>query len=261
MTSDNPLIQKLAAGTAVTCLPVRVSRSIHVVQMAKAGGFDALYFDMEHSTIGLETVSSLSLAAWYAGIVPLVRVPSHDPELMLRSLEGGAAGLIVPHVHTAQTAREIVAAVRFRPRGRRAMAGASPPLGYAMLSGDDAAAVLDARTLLIVMIESTQGVANADAICAVDGIDLVLVGTGDLSDELGVHGRAEDPRIRAAYETIAAACRRHGRWLGVAGIKRQPALIRDLRELGATFITSSTDESLLLAAIHEESRTLEASFR
>jgi 2-keto-3-deoxy-L-rhamnonate aldolase RhmA len=258
--SDNPLIDKLAANGAATCLPIRMSRSIHVLLMAKTAGFDSVYLDMEHGTFSLDDVSALSLAAWNMGLTPLVRVPSHSREYIIRTLDGGAAGIIVPQVGTAAEARTIVDAARFRPRGTRALAGASPALGYAPISADEGSAILDARTLVIVMAETLEAIANADAICAVDGIDMVLVGAGDLSDELGIHGQSGDPRIRAAFETVAAACRRHGRWLGVAGVKQQPDVIRDLRSIGASFISASTDESLLLKAIRTEAADLAASF-
>jgi 2-keto-3-deoxy-L-rhamnonate aldolase RhmA len=258
--SDNPLIRKLSANQAATCLPIRLSRSVHILQMAKAADFDSVYFDMEQSSISLDDIGSLSLAAWNMGLAPLVRVPSHDPVTIARCLIAGASGVIVPHVETADEARAIVRAARFRPRGTRALAGASPPLGYAALSPDEGSAILDARTLVIVMVESMAAVGNADAICAVDGVDLVLVGAGDISDDLGVHGNSSDPRIRAAFEAVWSACSRHGRWLGVAGIKQQPDLIRGLRELGATFITSSTDESLLLKSVRAEAQLLAESF-
>src|SRR5665213_2859547 len=93
--SDNPLINKLAANGAAICLPIRMSRSIHVLQMAKVAGFDSVYFDMEHGTFSLDDVSALSLAAWNMGLTPLVRVPSHSREHIIRTLDGGAAGIIV----------------------------------------------------------------------------------------------------------------------------------------------------------------------
>src|ERR1019366_9442339 len=108
--SDNPLIRKLSANQAATCLPIRLLRSIHILQMAKVAGFDSVYFDMEHSPISLDDVSSLSLAAWNMSLTPLVRVPSHSRDNIIRCLDGGAAGVIVPHVNTAAEARAIVAA-------------------------------------------------------------------------------------------------------------------------------------------------------
>lgn len=258
--SDNPVTTKLSANRAVICMPIRLSRSVHILQMAKAAGFDAVYFDMEQSSIGFDDIASLSLAAWNMGLAPLVRVPSHDPDNITRSLIAGASGVIVPHVDNADEARAVVRAARFRPRGTRALAGASPPLGYAAISPDEGQAILDARTLVIVMVESMAAVANVDAICAVDGVDLILVGAGDISDELGVHGSTSDPRIRAAFELVWDACRRHERWLGVAGVKQQPEVIRDLRRLGASFITSTTDEALLLKAVRAEAQSLTDDF-
>lgn len=256
ISSDNLLIQKLGRGETVFCLPIRVSRLPHVVQMACAAGMDSIYFDMEHSSISEEDISRMSLLAWNTGVMPLVRVPSHDSHFILRTLEAGAVGVIVPHVNTADQALAAVATARFPPAGRRAMAGASAPLGYPRCPADEAAQRLEARTVVIVMLESTEAIAHADDIAAVPGVDVLLVGTGDLSDELGIHGKSDDPRIRKAYETVGAACQRHGCWLGVAGIKGNAPVLADLFKLGARFFTTRTDETLLLASMNEEVRIL-----
>jgi 2-keto-3-deoxy-L-rhamnonate aldolase RhmA len=180
--------------------------------------------------------------------------------VIVRSLEAGAAGILAPHVNSARDARAVVEAARFRPIGSRAMAGASPPLGYGAMSADEASQTLDARTIIIAMIESLEAVANADEICRIEGVDLLLVGTGDLSDEMGVHGQSDHPKITAVYEQLVGVCRRHGRWLGVAGIKGRPETIARLRALGASFITSTTDESLLLKAVRDEAAALRQTF-
>lgn len=250
--SDNRLVRLLQTGGTAFCMPVRFSRLNQVARMAQAAGFDAIYLDMEHSTISTEQVSQLALAADSEGVAPLVRVPSHDGPSIVRVLEGGCTGVIVPHVHTAAQAQAVASVMRFRPVGQRAMAGASAPLHYVRLSAGAGGAKLNTDTLLIVMIESIEGVANADAIAAVPGVDLLLIGTGDLSDELGVHGQAEDPRIFAAFEKVGAACQRHGCWLGVAGMKGDTPVLAKLHKLGARFLSVRTDETLLLAAMMAE---------
>lgn len=258
--SESPLAQRLARGEAAICLPLRISRSAHVLHMARNAGFDAIYVDMEHSPVSPEATAELCLAASSIGVTPLVRVPSHDPYYIGRVLEGGAYGIIAPHVHNAAEAAAIVGYCRFPPRGNRAMAGVSSALGYAALPAVEAGRQLDARTLVIVMLESAAAIANADNIAAVPGVDILLVGTGDLTEELGIHGQHDHPQVWAAYETVGAACRKHGRHLGVAGIKGQAATLQKLYRQGARFFSAKTDETLLLAGVREEARGLRAIF-
>lgn len=257
--SDNPLIRKLAAGDSALCLAVRLLRLPHVAHMAKAAGFDAMYVDMEHSMVGIEDASRLCVAAWDIGIAPLVRTPSHDGHYISRALDGGAAGVIVPHVETAEEARAIVRAALFPPIGKRSVAGSGVVLGYAALSGEEICHRLNARTLVVAMLESEEGIVNAEAIAAVPGIDMLLIGTNDLCAELGIHGQHDHPEIRAAYETTAKACRKHGIWLGIGGIK-SGAMLPALHDLGARLLLARTDEALLLAAAKDEVKTLRQSF-
>jgi len=119
---------------------------------------------------------------------------------------------------------------------------------------------LNAESLLVVMIESLEGVDNAAAIAAVPGVDLLLIGTGDLSDELGIHGQAEDPRIFAAYESVGAACFQQGKWLGVAGIKGDTPVLGKIHRLGARFLSVRTDETLLLDAMSAENKRMRKLF-
>lgn len=254
--SDNPLIRRLAAGESALCLAVRLMRLPHIAHMAKAAGMDALYVDMEHSAIGLEDASKLCIAAWDVGVTPLVRVPSHDGHDISRVLDGGAAGVIVPHIETAAEAAAVVEAALFPPLGKRSVAGSGVVLGYAAHPPEEICRRLNDRTLVIAMLESEAGIANAEAIAAVPGIDMLLIGTNDLCAEYGIHGQHEHPKVRAAYEAAAAACRRHDLWLGVGGIKTGTTLLADIHKMGGCFLLARTDEALLLAAIKDEAKAL-----
>jgi 2-keto-3-deoxy-L-rhamnonate aldolase RhmA len=214
---------------------------------------------MEHSMVGIEEASRLCIAAWDIGVAPLVRVPSHDGHYISRALDGGAAGVIVPHIETAAEAEAVVRAALFTPLGKRSVAGSGVVLGYSSLSGEDICERLNQRTLIVAMLESEDGIANAQAIAAVPGIDMLLIGTNDLCAEYGIHGQHDHPRIRAAYETVAKACQAHGLTLGIGGIK-SGAMLPDLYSLGARFLLARTDEALLLAAAKDETKTLHQSF-
>lgn len=254
--TDNPLIRSLASGKTALCLAIRLMRLPHIAHMAKAAGLDALYVDMEHSTIGLEDASRLCIAAWDVGLAPLVRVPSHDGHYISRVLDGGAAGVIVPHIETAADAEAVVQAALFPPLGKRSVAGSGVVLGYAALPPEEICRRLNDRTLIIAMLESEPGIANAEAIASVSGIDMLLIGTNDLCAEYGIHGQSDHPRIRAAYETVAKACERHALWLGVGGIKTGSSMLSDIQKMGGRFLLARTDEALLLAALKDEVKAL-----
>lgn len=257
----NPVMQRLARGEAAICLPIRLSRSAQVMHMARQAGFDAIYVDMEHSNVSMEAASDLCLAAAALGVAPLVRVPSHDPYYIHHVLEGGAQGIIAPHVEDAAAAAAIVAHCRFPPHGKRAMAGATVATGYARLATEEAERRLDGRTTVIVMLESSAAVANAASIAAVPGVDILLIGTGDLTEELGIHGQHDHPQVWAAYETVGAACREHSRYLGVAGIKGDAPTLQRLYRQGARFFSAKTDETLLLNGIRDEASALRRIFK
>jgi 2-keto-3-deoxy-L-rhamnonate aldolase RhmA len=260
--NDNHLIRCLANGGTALCLPIRISRSPHVIHMARAAGFDAIYVDMEQSNVSLEATSDLCVAAWSAGITPLVRVPALDAYYIGHVLDGGAGGVIVPHVDTPDEARAAAEAALFAPLGKRTSAGSGLAQRYISRPTAQAEREMNDRTLVVVMLESAEAIANADAIAAVDGIDMLFVGTGDLSRELGIHGQHQHAKIRQAYECAAEACRRHGRCLGVAGIKGESAsqVLSDLHKLGARFLSTRTEEALLLAATREEGKALRRIF-
>lgn len=258
--TDNPLVRKLAAGESALCLAIRVMRLPHIAHMAKAAGFDALYMDMEHSMVGIETTSSICIAAWDIGVVPLVRVPSHDAHYISRVLDGGAAGVIVPHIETAAEAEAVVRAALFAPLGKRSVAGSGVAMGYNTYPPDEICQRLNQRSLIVAMLESEDGISNAEAIAAVPGIDMLLIGTNDLCAELGVQGQYEHPKIRAAYQTAAKACKKHGLPLGIGGIKTGP-MLPELYDLGARFLLARTDEALLLAAAKDETKTLHQHFK
>jgi 2-keto-3-deoxy-L-rhamnonate aldolase RhmA len=262
MIHENGLLACLREGGSALCLPIRISRSPHIAYMARAAGFEALYVDMEQSDVSHEAVGSLCQTAWAAGVTPLVRVPMLDDYLVARALDGGAGGVIVPHVETVDMARRAVSAARFAPRGNRSGAGAGLAQGYARSSGEPAEAKLDEQTMVIVMLESRAAVDAAEAIAAIDGVDLLFVGAGDLGRDLGVHGQVSHPEIRKAFQKVGEACARHGKTLGVGGVKGASAAqtLADLHGLGARFLSTMTDEALLMKAAHDEAATLRRIF-
>src|SRR5580692_2662779 len=201
----NHMKEKLARGEVVSSITVRLVRGIEIARIAKTAGFDSLYVDMEHSSFSLATTGQICMAALAAGVTPLVRVPGIAE--VSRVLDGGALGIIAPHVESAAEARDYVAAAKFPPLGERSAAGPLPHLHYRSFPAAEADAALNDATLLVVQFESDQAIAKADEIVAVDGVDMVLIGTNDLLADWGLAGQYDHPRVREAYAATIAACR------------------------------------------------------
>ena len=256
--AGNSMKRKLAAGELVLCMNLRLARSVDIAMVAKAGGYDSLYVDMEHSPYSIETTATICAAALGIGITPLVRVPSHDAHWSSRVLDGGAQGVIVPHVDNRGQAEAVVRHCRFPPLGRRSVMGLGPALGYRAVPLGDLNDRLNADTVVIVMLETAEGIENAAAIAAVPGIDVLLIGSGDLTTDYGIPGQVDHPRLRQAYERVAQACRNHGKVLGVGGIRHNVGLQGELIQLGARFVIAGTDVNYVLAGARQDTSALRA---
>ncbi|PEG36962.1 aldolase [Mycolicibacterium agri] len=233
------------------------ARTPDVPAIAAACGFDAVYVDLEHTSTSLESAAMLCSSALGAGISGLVRVPSHDPSVIARVLDGGAVGVIVPHVNSKQEALAVVDAARFPPVGRRSISGANPVSGYAWRSTPEIARIIESRTTVAVMIETPEAVEAAGQIAAVNGIDMILIGAHDLTAEMGIHGQFENDHFHHAVESVAAACREHGVALGLAGIKDFDLLNRFV-DLGLRFVSAGTDVGLMTEAATARASELRA---
>ncbi|MFT5538994.1 MAG: 2-keto-3-deoxy-L-rhamnonate aldolase RhmA [Alphaproteobacteria bacterium] len=242
--------RRLADGQLVLCATVRFSRTVEIVQISRIAGYDAIYCDMEHSSLTIDQVAQISQAAALAGLMPLARVPSHDHDWMSRVLDGGCQGVIVPHVDDAETAKACIAACCYPPLGARSLAGYGPLAGQSV-GVEESYRLINDNTTLIVMLESPTAIANADAIAAVKGVDMLLIGTNDLCAELGIPGKLDHPKIRDAYQKTADACKKHGKALGVGGIKDGP-MLTDVINMGARFLMGRVDGALLQQAASKE---------
>ena len=252
----NAVREKLAAGKLVLCMNLRAARTLDVPMVAAAAGFDCIFVDLEHSPTSLETASTICLGCPGLGLTPLVRIPGHGADWISRALDGGAQGVIVPHVSSRDEALAVVDAARFPPLGHRSVMGATPALGYRSLPLAEVNSTLNRETLLIVMIETPQGVERAAEIAAVPGVDMLLIGSNDLCTEMGIPGEQRHPRLKSAYETVARACKAHGKVLGIGGIRGDLQLQGELVALGGRFIIAGGDLSYLAAAARKDVEAL-----
>jgi 2-keto-3-deoxy-L-rhamnonate aldolase RhmA len=199
-------------------LGIRSSRTSDIVRIAHATGHHGVMVDLEHATMALDVAGRLCTTAGDLGLTPLVRLPEREYGAIGRLLDAGAHGIIAPRIETAAEASTVARACRFPPCGQRSAIGAVPHVGMRPTPARELNPLLDAATIVQILVETPAGVANADAIAQIDGVDMLAVGANDLTAELGVPGEYDDPRVRAAIATVAAACRRHDKLLMVGGI-------------------------------------------
>jgi 4-hydroxy-2-oxoheptanedioate aldolase len=244
----NNVKEKLARDEVVASMTVRLVRTIEIARIARTAGFDTLYVDVEHSSFSLETTCQICMAALEAGIAPFVRVPANTPDYISRVLDGGALGVIAPHIRSAQEAREVVKAAKYPPLGERSNAGTLPHLHFRTFPPAEANAALNEATMVIVQFESADTLQKTEEIVAVEGVDMVLVGLNDLLADWGIPGEYDHPKVRAAYADTIAACRRHGKHCGVGGLASRPDLAAEFVRMGARYVSTGTDLAFLLAA-------------
>lgn len=246
-TLKNPVLDRMRAGDVALGMNVRLARSGDIARIAKATGHDFIFIDTQHSIFGLETIAHIAQAALTSGIAAVVRVRGVDDPDVALLLDNGVTGIVVPDVDTAEQARRAVATCRFAPLGRRSVSGGYPHFDYRPVPAAQSTQALDAATLLVCMIETTTGLANVEEIAAVEGIDVLHVGSNDLLANMGKAGQFDDPAIIAAQERVIAAAKRGGKFAGCGGnrdVERQLAAIRS----GVQFVTTQTDIGFLAAA-------------
>jgi 4-hydroxy-2-oxoheptanedioate aldolase len=252
----NSVKERLARGEVASSMTVRLTRSIEIARLAATAGFDSLYVDLEHSSLSLETTSQICIAALDVGIAAFVRVPQLD--MIGRVLDGGALGVIAPDIRSAAQAREVVRAAKYPPLGVRGFATALPHFQFRSPPAREAYPALDAATMVIVQFESAESVANAEEIFAVDGVDMALFGTNDLTADMGIAGEYEHSQVRDAYARALRAARKHGKHVGVGGLGARPKLIADFVKMGARYVSTGTDLGFLLGAATEQARQVRA---
>jgi 2-keto-3-deoxy-L-rhamnonate aldolase RhmA len=257
MDIPNHARRRLAAGELVLGMGVRQARTVDIATVARTSGFDWLFIDMEHSSMDVDLASQLAMASLAVGITPIVRVPGHEHYHASRLLDNGAQGIVAPHVDTVEEAKRIVSACRYPPLGHRSLAGAQPQLGFRNVSMAEAMPLVNAETLVTVMLETPKAIANADAIAGVAGVDVLLIGTNDLCAEMGIPGQFTDPGVEAAYRTVIAACARHGKHPGMGGVY-EPRLMETYIRMGMRFILSGSDLSFLMAGARARADVLRA---
>lgn len=243
----NPVKQRMKSGEAALGMNIRLARSADIARIAKATGHDFIFIDVQHSIFSLETIAHVVQTALAIGVAPLVRVRSCDDADTSLLLDNGALGIVFPDINNAAEARRAVAAAKFPPLGKRSVAGGYPQFDYRPVPLAQSVPLLNDATLVVCMIETREGLANIEEIAAVDGVDVIHIGSNDLLAALGKPGQFDDPELVAALDRAIAAARKHGKFAGCGGnrdVDRQAQVIRK----GVRFVTTQTDIGFLMSA-------------
>ena len=207
-------------------------------------GYDLIWFDMEHRAFDYHVIDPISLACRSAGIDLMVRILKTGYVAPMRALEFGAQGIMVPHCMNAAEARQWVEFTRFPPLGRRGFDGSGADADHGFAEPLEYMRHANNETFLVLQIEDREAVDHASEIAAVEGVDLIFVGPGDLSISYGVPMQTDHPLVQRAIDRVANATAKAGKWWGMptGSPEQAPALL----DRGARFITCGGDHGALV---------------
>jgi len=218
MLRTNQLKLKLATGVPAYGLISSIASPAAIELIAEAG-FDFVIIDMEHVLINPETVENMIRTAESYAITPLVRVADLNPKTLLRLLDGGAQGIVLPMIESPEQLTESIAACKYHPLGSRSL-NAGRPGAFGKHSLGECIGQANAQIMVVAMIESVAGVRRAAEIAAVPGLDMILEGAADLSQSLGMPWQIERPEVQHALLSVWQAASAAG--VPYCAIPRQP---------------------------------------
>jgi len=195
----NSLKEKMKKGVPITGCMISAALPA-LVEISALAGFDFVFIDAEQGPLSEKDCEILVLAAEARGIVPLIRVPQNSPEVVLRYMDVGAMGIIMPGVKNREEAERVVRSVKYFPRGERGLT-ASRASDYGMGKPMSEYVVeANRETIVMAIIESREAIENIREILSVDDLDGVIMGAGDLSQDMGYPGQTGHPEVEAAFQ-------------------------------------------------------------
>ncbi len=238
----NPVRELLNAGEPVVGITI-TTNSVEAAAQAANLGFDFLWIEMEHSPVSLETLRNIVLATRGLKAVPFARVPVTEHWTAKRVMDQGAMGVIFPFTSTQELAQRAAEACKYPPLGKRG-SGA----GLATFRWPPAKSYYDfsdENMLVIAMIEEVRALESIEEIAATPGVDVLFIGTSDLSFSLGLRGRQNEPKLNDAIARIVAAGRKHNKFLGRPVANAQQ--VQEFMEQGFRFFQSGTELRFMAA--------------
>lgn len=235
------VLERLRRGEIASCTKINTSDP-RVVEIAAMSGIDSVWLCQEHTGNTFNDIENQIRAAKVFDVDAIVRVPRGSYSDMIRPLEMDAAGIMVPHVMSAEDAREIVRWTRFAPVGLRPLDGGNADGAYCQISGKDYIREANEQRLLIVQIEDPEPLEEIEEIASIDGIDMLLFGPSDFLQSIGLPFQFDHPAVNDALKRVADAAKRYGKY---AGTPANPENIGKLTEMGYRFLCMGADVVML----------------
>jgi 2-dehydro-3-deoxyglucarate aldolase/4-hydroxy-2-oxoheptanedioate aldolase len=228
---------KLNAGTF--CLGTGVTFADPAVTEALCDSVDFLWIDLEHNPIGVETLLAHLIAARAGGAPALVRIPINDAGWIKRVLDSGADGIILPQAQSAADVRQFVSACRYPPLGTRGF-GPRRPTNYARNGGRKYLDQANTQLFVVAQIETVGALNDVEEICAIEGLDALVVGPYDLSGSMGMLGEVHHPRVLDAIRTVVEKAHAQGLSVGI-GMGADADHAREAAALGVNWAQCCND--------------------
>jgi 2-keto-3-deoxy-L-rhamnonate aldolase RhmA len=237
---DRLLARELLAGAFIK------TPTIHTTEIVGGAGFDFVVIDQEHAPFDRVSTDAILLAARAVGTAALVRTPTSAPEHILAALDDGAAGVLAPHIASAEAAQAFADACRYRG-GHRGFSNSPRAGGYGAAGMWEHVAAQDSAVVALAMVEDPEAVEAIDEIVAVEGIDGVFIGRGDLTVAMGA-ASSDAPEVKAAVERIASAAAARAKPVcAFVGAGDSPE-VRWLKSLGVSAFIIASDQTFLRRA-------------
>lgn len=211
MSLVNPVKKTLHEGKPVFGATITVN-SVEIAAQAASMGFDFLWLEMEHSPITLETIRNMILATRGLPAIPITRVPINELWTAKRVLDAGSLGVIFPFTSTEELAKQAVEACRYPPIGRRGSGASLATFRWPTSNGYYDFA--DENILVVGIVEEKKALENIEAIAATPGLDVIFIGTSDLSFSLGLRGEQNHPKLDDAIIKILEVSKKHKKFVG-----------------------------------------------
>jgi len=256
----NAVKEKLKKGEFAFGTMIKEETELGIVDVLESTGFDYLVCDMEHARYDMVTIANILQYARKSEITGIVRIPELNYAYVAKALDMGAEGIWVPHVDTEEEAKQLVHYGKYPPEGKRGAAvppfrlkeyqAAASPSEYFKRCNED--------VLLIAQMESGQAISNVDKIAAVPGIDVCMMGTQDLSLDLGYPGQGGHPEVKGAVQKVVDACKKAGKASGnhIAGIDQ----LRYWMQQGMRMITYTYPPTMIMQHGKEALKQLKEGF-
>lgn len=252
--------QRLADDEIVTAIGVgRVLHHNLIQILGLQGGFDAVWFDMEHVGLSITDLEIGTMAARSQGLDTFVRVPPTDYATVTRCLEAGGSGVMAAQIFTAEQAEEFVQWAKFAPRGRRGLNNGGWDAKFGSVPLAEFCETANRDNFVAIQIETAQSVDECEKIAAIEGVDVLFVGPADLSQNLGVVGDFWNQKCLDAIERVSAACRQHGKYWGAVAVSAEHADM--LVEKGCRILSPTSDARLINAGVQAVKESFPKLFR